>query len=278
MGIHDDIPQARSVYHHVELACHLPFFLSQEIPLPPALRVAQLFLAQSDEQAASAFWRKQLTDTETAVRDSTPTENVWAAQIPPNTRPATGQLRATALAHLMRCYNIGGAQWAKQFIFGFPLVGTIGQKDTSPTDKKALQRPILGHNQLFADAHERFNLRASKSGSKNATSLWAEAQQQCDKGWLTNPFRLCADQDRYNLQFSSLNIAFRFGVAKTGKLRACGDLRHSHTNLACAVLTPIKLISWDHIDELARMTVGSAKQWHFMKADHEAAYKQLPVQ
>ena len=99
------------------------------------------------------------------------------------------------------------------------------------------------------------------------------------KGWLTEPFPLnfpssssCVLADR------KLNIAFRFGVDQGGKLRACDDLKRSLTNLACSVLTPIKLVSWDHVAELCRLVSSAAFDWEFSKADHEADYKQLPLE
>ena len=101
--------------------------------------------------------------------------------------------------------------------------------------------------------------------------------QQRRDGWLTAPFPLCSSASPFTLQPASHNIAFRFGVAQAGKLRACDDLRHSLTNLACEVLTPIKLISWGHIAELSRKVANTGAEWHFLKADHEAAYKQLPL-
>ena len=50
------------------------------------------------------------------------------------------------------------------------------------------------------------------------------------------------------------------------------------TNLACCVATPIRLASWDHLAEMCRRISSSNKDWHLFKADHEAAYKQLPLE
>ena len=72
-------------------------------------------------------------------------------------------------------------------------------------------------------------------------------------------------------------MAFRFGVEQSDKLRACDDLRHARTNLACVVETPIKLVCWDHLVEIANLVNDGKRDWAFIKADHEAAYKQLPM-
>ena len=67
------------------------------------------------------------------------------------------------------------------------------------------------------------------------------------------------------------------GVAQADKHRTCGDLRHSRTNLACIAETPIKLVSWGHLTELTDRVGDKGRDWAFFKADHEAAYKQLPL-
>ena len=94
------------------------------------------------------------------------------------------------------------------------------------------------------------------------------------KGWLTPPFPLTLDSSPFILRGESLNVAFRFGVEQADKLRACDDLRHSLANLACVVSTPIKLASWGHVAEMCNRVGGPGRDWHFLKADHEAAYKQ----
>ena len=100
---------------------------------------------------------------------------------------------------------------------------------------------------------------------------------QCEKGWLNQPFPLCSDSKPFALNNPELNVAFRFGVEQSDKLRAFDDIRHSRTNLACVVETPIKLVSWDHLTELTHLVNTNDRDWAFFKADHEAAYKQLPL-
>ena len=76
---------------------------------------------------------------------------------------------------------------------------------------------------------------------------------------------------------NGFNIAFRFGAEQASKLRACDDLRHGLTNEACAVLTPIQMVSWGHIAQLYRRSCDSSRDWALFKADREAAYKQFPL-
>ena len=49
------------------------------------------------------------------------------------------------------------------------------------------------------------------------------------------------------------------------------------TNLHCSVWTPIKLPTWDHIGQMTRNIRNTNRPWSFFKADHESAYKQLPL-
>ena len=62
-----------------------------------------------------------------------------------------------------------------------------------------------------------------------------------------------------------------------GKLRACDDLRYSTANAYCSVRTPIKLPTWDHLAQMAENVSNSDRKWGFFKADHESAYKMLPL-
>ena len=91
------------------------------------------------------------------------------------------------------------------------------------------------------------------------------------------PFHLAEKETPFKLSHPHLNIAFRFGVEQGSKLRACDDLRYARTNLASIVETPIKLVNWDHVVGLSNILNASDRDWSFFKADHEAAYKQLPL-
>ena len=43
------------------------------------------------------------------------------------------------------------------------------------------------------------------------------------------------------------------------------------------VETPIKLSNWDHLVAVTNLVNKHDRDWAFSKSDHEAAYKQLPV-
>ena len=48
-------------------------------------------------------------------------------------------------------------------------------------------------------------------------------------------------------------------------------------NLTCAVGTPIQLISCGNFAQLSAMLAAGGGDWAMFKADHKAAYKQLPI-
>ena len=110
---------------------------------------------------------------------------------------------------------------------------------------------------------DRFHFRASKSGCGNATSLWGESLSQCENGWPTHAIPLISNGKPFALRNPELNVAFLFGVAQSDKLRACDDLRHARTNLACAVETPIKLVSWGRLAELTNFANDKKRGWAF---------------
>ena len=69
------------------------------------------------------------------------------------------------------------------------------------------------------------------------------------------------------------NIAFRFGVEQSGKLRGRDDIRDSLTNTARIARSPIALPGWGHIATDAKVLAPAERDWPFGKIDHRAAYK-----
>ena len=100
---------------------------------------------------------------------------------------------------------------------------------------------------LFQTAATLFRERAVKPGHENASQLWEEAYQQVAKGGINPPVELREDGRPAGLPAGQYNIAFRFGVEQSAKLRTCDDLRNSLANSACSVLTPYnwyRVIIW----------------------------------
>ena len=148
-----------------------------------------------------------------------------------------------ALAAIMEFCGIKGSKWLLQFDHGFPIVGTLSQKFAFPltSDKLPAQLPL---KEVWASVSSRF-IRRSKKPPPQAESLWEEATQQVRMGWMDPP-KLLSDQDSaVESPEIPLNLAFRFAVAQTSKIRDCYDLKESLKNRLCAVMTPITLPYWD---------------------------------
>ena len=175
----------------------------------------------------------------------------------------------------MRDFGMGGIRWLGQFAVGLPITGEFPQKFLYPADPPTNKRISTGA--LYDTAGSRFRERAAKSGHKNAQLLWGEAMGQVQKGGLFPPAELAPNGRPLSWRSSDFNIAFRFGAPQQEKLRACDDLKHSTTNMACFIPTPIQLLSWGRISQLSQLMAKHKGDWVLFKADHEAAYKQLPT-
>ena len=98
------------------------------------------------------------------------------------------------------------------------------------------------------------------------------------KGWISDPVPLTASGRPIGPPGGNYNIVSRFGAEQADKLRACDDLKHGLTTKACRIKTPIKLVSRRHVSQLCRSYASDGRDWALFKADHEAAYKQLPLE
>ena len=204
-------------------------------------------------------------------------QSEWNKRIKPEIAPAAGRFATVAIDQLFRHFGLQGQKWLWQFANGFAITGSLSQKRLFPVSEKAAdsRNPRA---ELYRSAASRFRERAPGSGKKDAQALWDEALTQGQKGWLSEPIPLAANGKPTTWKSERYNIAFRFGVSQAEKIRACDDLKHSLANLSCAVLTPIKLVSWDHLVQLSHLlTRARNTDWGLFKADHEAAYKHLPI-
>ena len=276
-GVQDEHTECLSITDHVKSALNSPFFLSLHTPLPASISSAAIFLRDSHPNAILSFWNTQLNKLDNLIASCIDTQNSWNNLIPTELIPAAGNLRSVALTLLAREQGLGCASWLQQFLYGFPLIGRLSQLNCFPRRERDYNKRAEKLSKILKSTSTRFTDRARKSGNKNAEELWNEAMEQVNKGWLNLPTPLSTEQKPFVLHNPELNIAFRFGVEQSDKLRACDDLRHSRTNLACVVETPIKLVSWDHLVEVTNLTNTATRNWAFFKADHEAAYKQLPL-
>ena len=158
---------------------------------------------------------------------------------------------------------------------GFPITGKLSRNRVF--DFKQPKNPLVGQSHLFSSAESRFRERPAKSGTKNALLLLEETLRHVHRGWMCKPVPLAESGKPEGFPPNGFNVAFRFGVEQASKLRACDDLRHSLANQACLIATPIQLVSRAHLAQLCKRSCGDGRDWALFKADHEAAYKKLPL-
>ena len=152
----------------------------------------------------------------------------------------------------------------------------LSQEGAYPPDSM-VKLQILDSATVLDSTFERFKQRATTALPQHMTTLRQEACEQSGKGWLSRPFPVDTSGSKLPSKASGLNFAFRFAAIQGEKIRACDDLRHSLTNQACAVLTPTKLVSWDHVSHISNKFASKGLDCHFFKADHRADYMSLPV-
>ena len=81
---------------------------------------------------------------------------------------------------------------------------------------------------------------------------------------ISPPHPLSADGKPLSWLSGRFDISLRFVVSHADKLRACDDLKHSVTNLACSVETPNRLVSWDHLAQLSHLLSEGGGDWFLL--------------
>ena len=191
-------------------------------------------------------------------------------------RPIDWRTKTVKIAQLLNRYNMVGQNWIRQFVFGFPMIGTLSQNGVFPKGGELDTDPTQPQ-QIWEKSKDRFLERPARSGFKDAQRLWGESQVMVGAGWLGDPIPIPSSGLLPDIHPEGVNIALRVGVEQAGKLRACDDLKHNWANLACSVWTPITLPTWDHIAQSALDLRKRKLDWEFTKEDHASAYKNLPL-
>ena len=275
-GIVESFPLAPSYEEHIKGALQASFPLHEPAPLPLDLELALKFNRDSDPSAIREFRSSQMKWLRTIAEECTHITNILYRKTPAAILPATGKIHIALLSHLMEFTRMGGRKWVTQFATGFPMTGCLSQMGVFPLDPDT-PTTYTDPKTLFSSNRTRFMSRSLNAVSKKSQCLWDEALEQVNKGWLWPPEPLSPEGAFIARPEEECNIAFRFGVQQSDKLRGCDDLRDSLTNTACVVRTPITLPGWDHIAASARILNTTLCEWSFGKVDHKSAYKALPL-
>ena len=274
-GLDCHITDSTSIDDHTRKAMDLEFFLAKPVPLPDEIKDSVEFIRNARTEDVLDFWTNQLATVREVVQEAESTQKQWDDQMPNKGQRRPPTLKTVALLHLMKNFGLGGDRWLQQFVFGFPIIGEMDQTGVYPRDDSKRPPPPL--EGIWKDNQKRFMTRARASGFLNAQLLWDEAMSQVKKGWLADPLPVDPNGNVATYEKGSVVLAFRFGVDQLDKVRPCDDLKYSTTNQYCTVWTPIKLPTWDHIGQIAIDIQETNRPWSFIKTDHEAAYKQLPL-
>lgn len=95
--------------------------------------------------------------------------------MPPGLIPSSRNINPATLTHLADSRGIGGKIWARQFIFGFKLIGSLSQAGFYPISTTELHKHEERSTKIAKSTEARFSDRAHKAGRKNVHALRAEA-------------------------------------------------------------------------------------------------------
>ena len=172
-------------------------------------------------------------------------------------------------------FVIGGSIWLNRFSHGFPITGMMSRKFPFPPAAKKLpdQLPVID---VLASNASRFACRASRPPPQ-ADVLWSDTIDQVERGRMGPP-RVLNRSGRFSDDLNDpINVAFRFAVAQTSKVRDCDDLKDSLGNRLCALGAPIALPGWGLLAAMSLFSSSlSTKGWAFLNGGDTSAYKNLP--
>ena len=263
---------------HVSASELTQFPLADVAKLPEDVQAAARYVALTPPSEARAEWKKALKYIEERAQELDDTRvHELLAKCHPELKDLTGRIHIPLLRELMQQTGMAGSAWVDQFYTGFPLIGTMGEEGVYP--RTVDKEPTATREEVYATSKERFRCRASASASPFDIPLWEEALLQRDKGWLIGPYPIVNGQAVMDGTPKDVNFSFRFGVQQGNKLRAVDDLRQSRANEATSVQTPINLPTWDHFSALCCQVqeLAPSAKLAMGKADHEDAYKHLPL-
>ena len=206
------------------------------------------FIVSTSPRGIRPFWNFQRMRAADYANLTDGVQRIWDDAAPPEIKSATGKMKSVAISALLGNYNIGGASWMSQFPYGCQSVGNLSHEGISPWGTSMRQAPPV--EGIWTASRSRCVTLSRSSGFLHAETLWKDALDQVDRGWMAPPLPIDPDGAVATYAQGSVNKAFRFGVDQVAKLRACDGRKQVEANLYCAVRTPIKLPTWGHIAQM----------------------------
>ena len=174
--------------------------------------------------------------------------------------------------------GMGSRSRTQQFPRGLPMARDLAEAGEFPVNLDT-PAPLLDRKRLVNGGKHGL-MRRPKKPSTHEKTLWREAIKQDMQGWLDGAHYYSASGSWiYRRMEVDINPAFRFEVLQREKLLAADDLTYSQANAAAAIDAPINLPSRGHISQKAKGSRlhGRSKMLGMATADHQDAYKQLPL-
>ena len=260
----------------IESAFSEAFPLSKSEPLPPWVSGPIEFIRNRSVSELRQHLFKRRTEFRSAasfVRGNPSPEFVrWRESQPKGVYSVTRNFNPQLFKAVADHAGVSAAGLLGLFRDGFPVLGSFSAPGVFPKVSSGEPEPLsklLGRcERLWADVPS-FEKGLSPS---ERDELWSVCIAEAKNGWLADPIPIdCIDQTR------AIPVR-RFALAQGDKTRFCDNFKRSCTNRCASTDTPIKLPSADTLAEIAtRLSRPDGGQVALWKSDHEAAYKQLPV-
>ena len=131
-------------------------------PLPNDVKRAVSFMKRTSAVDLEAFWPHQIRALRHLAQHKDCSPATWYENRSTSMQSAPSNLNVSLVAQLTPFFGLGAQSWLAQYIFGFPITGTIAQSALYPlTDKPGNPTPI-SIDELFIDAPARFKARATR--------------------------------------------------------------------------------------------------------------------
>ena len=265
-----DITDSTSRTDRFGSAIREPLRLTGPVPLPPEVILAEGYLSRTPASDILASWKSQIRRHKDIARAYAPMKAEWDRMTPKHIMGASASIKSVAIRRRTSQFGPGGLRSAKQFAYGFDVVGTLPQCGLfTPND---MGSQPASPTSPFSYAASRVDTRAKESGRAHGGALWSDAIDEAGHGRLGPPRPLIYSDGSLFLG-GRVNADFSFAVIQMDKIRA---LTTSNTDASIWTAPPGLLSHWPPGITLGEISLGiptTDQLWTFSKAAHKAAYK-----
>ena len=260
-GIDAGMAETESPARRVAQAWGADFPLGEPPHLPRDVREAVAWQAKTPASDILEFWEKKLR---------------WLREAGRREGGGAGAgVNVGLLRWWMREENMGGEDWAQNFVTGFTLAGDVDYSGIYPAQPlPSCQEGSFSTGELAASgaAHWGEVEGILRAGAPDEKEIWDLAMKEVAQGWLEPP----APAGEFD--WADTVPVTRFLVRQGEKVRPVDNFRRSGVNRATRVHSPIVLPAVDHlVAVILGLQEGGVGGVGLFKGDHKDAYKQLPM-